>query len=101
MHKTNTVDYSVVYDGEMWLALDDGETVHLKRGDVVVQKRYAPRMAKQRHQARHNAVFPKWREIKTMTKKPEWILAQGMSHARGALFHPQAQGTIERWHQTL
>jgi hypothetical protein len=37
MHKTNTVDYSVVYDGEMWLELDDGETVHWKRGDVVVQ----------------------------------------------------------------
>jgi len=37
MHKTNTVDYSVVYDGEIWLELDDGETVHLKRGDVVVQ----------------------------------------------------------------
>jgi mannose-6-phosphate isomerase-like protein (cupin superfamily) len=37
MHKTNTVDYSIVYDGEMWLEMDDGETVHLKRGDVVVQ----------------------------------------------------------------
>jgi len=37
MHKTNTVDYSVVYDGEIWLELDDGETVHLRRGDVVVQ----------------------------------------------------------------
>ncbi|MFZ0886084.1 MAG: cupin domain-containing protein [Candidatus Acidiferrales bacterium] len=37
MHKTNTVDYSVVYDGEMWLELDDAETLHLKRGDVVVQ----------------------------------------------------------------
>lgn len=37
MHKTNTVDYAVVYDGEMWLELDDGETLHLKRGDVVVQ----------------------------------------------------------------
>jgi len=24
MHKTNTVDYAVVYDGEMWLELDDG-----------------------------------------------------------------------------
>ena len=30
MHKTNTVDYAVVYDGEMWLELDDGETLHLK-----------------------------------------------------------------------
>ena len=37
MHKTNTVDYAVVYDGEMWLELDEGETLHLKRGDVVVQ----------------------------------------------------------------
>jgi len=37
MHKTNTVDYSIVYDGEIWMELDDGETVHLKSGDVVVQ----------------------------------------------------------------
>jgi hypothetical protein len=37
MHKTNTVDYSIVWDGEIWLELDDGETIHLKRGDVVVQ----------------------------------------------------------------
>jgi quercetin dioxygenase-like cupin family protein len=37
MHKTNTVDYAVVYDGEMWLELDDGETRHLNPGDVVVQ----------------------------------------------------------------
>ena len=28
-------------------------------------------------------------------------LAQGMSFARGALFHPQTQGKIERWRQTL
>jgi len=37
MHKTNTVDYAVVYEGEIWLELDDAKTVHLKRGDVVVQ----------------------------------------------------------------
>ena len=37
MHKTNTVDYSVVYEGEIWMELDDSETLHLKRGDVVVQ----------------------------------------------------------------
>src|SRR2546430_6736350 len=37
MHKTNTVDYAVIYGGEMWLELDDGETLHLNRGDVVVQ----------------------------------------------------------------
>src|SRR5882757_7040106 len=37
MHKTNTVDYAVVYDGEIWLELDDAKTIHLKKGDVVVQ----------------------------------------------------------------
>ena len=37
MHKTNTVDYAIVFDGEMWLELDDAKTVHLKKGDVVVQ----------------------------------------------------------------
>lgn len=26
---------------------------------------------------------------------------QGMSHVRGAPYHPQTQGKIERWHQTL
>ena len=36
MRKTNT-DYAVVYDGEIWLELDDAKTFHLKRGDVVVQ----------------------------------------------------------------
>src|SRR6202790_3329518 len=37
MHKTNTVVYAVVYDGEIWLELDDGKTVHLKKGDIDVQ----------------------------------------------------------------
>ncbi len=37
IHKTNAVDYADVYDGEVWLELDDGETLHLNRGDVVVQ----------------------------------------------------------------
>jgi len=31
----------------------------------------------------------------------EYIEAQRMSHLRGAPFHPQTQGKIERWHQTL
>lgn len=30
-----------------------------------------------------------------------WIEAKSMSHVRGAPFHPQTQGKIERWHQTL
>jgi putative transposase len=31
----------------------------------------------------------------------EWLQAQGMTHVRGAPNHPQTQGKIERWHQTL
>jgi hypothetical protein len=38
MHTTPTVDYAVVLDGEIWLELDDGKTVHLKPCDTVVQQ---------------------------------------------------------------
>jgi hypothetical protein len=37
MHATDTVDYAIVLDGEVWLELDDGEEVHLRAHDVVVQ----------------------------------------------------------------
>ncbi len=30
-----------------------------------------------------------------------WLKQQGMDHVRGAPNHPQTQGKIERWHQTL
>jgi transposase InsO family protein len=31
----------------------------------------------------------------------DWLDDQGMKHVRGAPYHPQTQGKIERWHQTL
>ncbi len=31
----------------------------------------------------------------------EWLEDKGMTHIRGAPRHPQTQGKIERWHQTL
>ena len=30
-----------------------------------------------------------------------WLEGKGMEHARGAPYHPQTQGKIERWHQAL
>ena len=30
-----------------------------------------------------------------------WLADQNMDHVRGAPYHPQTQGKIERWHQTL
>lgn len=37
MHRTSTLDYVVVIEGELVLILDDGETV-LQAGDIVVQR---------------------------------------------------------------
>ena len=37
MHRTETLDYAVVLEGEITMLLDDSE-VHLKAGDVVVQR---------------------------------------------------------------
>jgi mannose-6-phosphate isomerase-like protein (cupin superfamily) len=37
MHRTETVDYAVVLEGEITLILDEGE-VDLKAGDVVIQR---------------------------------------------------------------
>ena len=31
----------------------------------------------------------------------EYLADKGMQHTRGAPYHPQTQGKIERWHQTL
>jgi quercetin dioxygenase-like cupin family protein len=37
-HRTETVDYAIVLSGEIDLELDTGEVVHLKPGDIVVQR---------------------------------------------------------------
>ena len=38
MHRTNSIDYIVVMSGEIDMELDNGVEVHLKQGDVVVQR---------------------------------------------------------------
>ena len=37
MHRTETIDYAVILEGELTMILDEGEVV-LKQGDVVVQR---------------------------------------------------------------
>jgi len=37
MHRTETIDYGIVLSGELTLVLDDSE-VHLRAGDIVVQR---------------------------------------------------------------
>ncbi len=38
MHRTATVDYAILLSGECDLELDDGATVHMTAGDIVVQR---------------------------------------------------------------
>src|SRR5262245_46118970 len=38
MHRTKTIDYGVILDGEVDLELDDGSVVTLSKGDIVVQR---------------------------------------------------------------
>ena len=37
MHKTGTVDYAIILDGEITAVMDDGETV-MKAGDIMIQR---------------------------------------------------------------
>jgi|SRR5471030_25093 mannose-6-phosphate isomerase-like protein (cupin superfamily) len=37
MHRTETIDYGIVLDGELTLIMDEGETV-VKTGDIVIQR---------------------------------------------------------------
>jgi quercetin dioxygenase-like cupin family protein len=38
VHRTDSIDYAVVISGEIDMELDDGVSVHLKAGDVLVQR---------------------------------------------------------------
>lgn len=38
MHRTQSLDYGIVIEGEMIMELDDGSRTHMLRGDVAVQR---------------------------------------------------------------
>ena len=38
MHRTETIDYAILLSGDCDLELDDGKVLHLKPGDVIVQR---------------------------------------------------------------
>jgi hypothetical protein len=37
MHRTHTVDYAILLEGEIWAVMDEGETL-MRAGDVLVQR---------------------------------------------------------------
>jgi quercetin dioxygenase-like cupin family protein len=38
MHRTQSIDYGIVLEGEIWLVLDDGSETLLRPGDVCIQR---------------------------------------------------------------
>lgn len=36
-HATPSIDYVILLEGELWLELEEGEPVHLRQGNVVIQ----------------------------------------------------------------
>ena len=38
MHRTQSIDYGIVLEGEIWLVLDDGSQTRLGPGDVAIQR---------------------------------------------------------------
>ena len=38
MHRTETLDYIIVYEGELDMFLDDGAKVHMREGDIMIQR---------------------------------------------------------------
>ena len=37
MHRTDTVDYAIILEGEIWAVMDEGETL-MRAGDVLIQR---------------------------------------------------------------
>src|SRR5262245_11572864 len=37
-HKTNTIDYAIVLEGEIWALMEEGEDKLMKAGDVLIQR---------------------------------------------------------------
>jgi hypothetical protein len=73
MHVTQTVDYAILLDGELWLELDDRETVHLSAGDLVVQQAT-------RHGWRNKGERPATIAFVILATKPAWRRATACPH---------------------
>jgi transposase InsO family protein len=47
------------------------------------------------------AAVVRQRPLLCLVRPGHWLFGKGTEHTRGAPCHPQTQGKIERWHQTL
>ena len=60
LHRTETIDYAVVLSGEINMGLDDSE-VHLKAGDVLVQRATIHNWVNRGTETVRHRLHPDWR----------------------------------------
>jgi quercetin dioxygenase-like cupin family protein len=83
MHRTQSLDYGVVLEGEMIMELDDGSKTLMKRGDVAVQRGTI--------HAWHNASKATWARMLFVLQDCKPVLINGerleedLSHAEGEI----------------
>src|SRR3954468_17536618 len=58
MHRTQSIDYGFVLEGEIWLVLDDGSQTRLGPGDVAVQRGTDPAWGKRSDRPRGARFLP-------------------------------------------
>src|SRR5262245_18381283 len=55
MHRTQSLDYGIVMEGEVVLELDDGSETHMTKGDVAIQRATI--------HASSNPMLPEWARV--------------------------------------
>ena len=69
MHRTETIDYIIVLDGEIEMELDDKEVVTIRQGDVMIQR----------------GTYPAWRNVSDRPCRMAFVLIDakplGIGHA--------------------
>ncbi|KIW56290.1 hypothetical protein PV05_04960 [Exophiala xenobiotica] len=83
MHRTKSLDYGIVIEGEIELHLDSGEVRTLKRGDVAVQRAtmHAWKNASPTEWARMVFVLQDSQPLKVGDK----VLGEDLGHAKGVI----------------
>ena len=83
MHRTKSLDYGIVVEGEIELHLDSGEVKTLKRGDIAVQRgtMHAWRNASKTNWARMVFVLQDSQPVKVGQK----VLKEELGHAEGVI----------------
>ncbi|KAK5230996.1 hypothetical protein LTR72_000176 [Exophiala xenobiotica] len=83
MHRTKSLDYGIVIEGQIELHLDSGEVRTLKRGDIAVQRAtmHAWKNASATEWARMVFVLQDSQPLKVGDR----VLGEDLGHARGAI----------------